>query len=331
MSTILLKIKKQIVQLLQNKNLVLYVFFVGVAFVFWFLHSLGKEYVTNIDVKVVYYNFPIDKEPKESALRKLTINVKGYGFSLVRMQLKSAFYDYKIDLSKLKQNELAQENHIRYDLSISAIRNQFEAQLGSGILLNSVFPEEVDFEVRTMKVKKVPVISGLQINPKTGYMVVDKPEIMPDSIVVRGSAETVDTLTAIYTEVISMDKVDKSFEKKVALRAGNTDVELLSKYATLNYEIAEYIDEERVVQVHPLNFPDSAIVSLQPDKVTLKYRTHAKMRKKSTEDDFLLVVDYNTLTNFSRKLEVQPISLPKGISEVHMNPRYLNYMITYKK
>ncbi len=309
MSTILLRIKKQFIQLSQNKNLVLYIFFVGVAFVFWFLHSLGKEYVTNIDVKVVYYNFPLNKEPKGSAVRDLTIK----------------------DLSELKQNTFSEKDHIRYDVSISAVRNQFEAQLGSGILLNSVFPEDVDFAVKTMKVKKLPIVSALQVNPETGYMLVDKPKITPDSVVVRGNVEVVDTLKAVYTEVGTLNEVNESFKKKVALQVGNTDVQLLSQYATLQYEVAEYIDEERVVEVHPLNFPDSVSVALQPNKVTLKYRTYTKVRNKSKEDDFLLVVDYNTLTSFSNKLEVQPISLPEGISEVHMNPRYLNYMITYKK
>lgn len=324
--------KERVLRLWQNKTLVLYLFFVGVALVFWFLHSLGKEYVANVNVGVEYRNFPLNKEPQESAVRRLTLNVKSYGFSLLRMQLKSAFYDYKIDVNKLKRHSVAGGERLRYDLSISAIRNQFETQLGSGIVINSVFPEDVAFTVKTMGIKRVPIISALNVKLKSGYMVAEPPTANPDSVAVRGPLAIIDTLQAIYTESVTMDNVASSFEKKLALVTKNPAIELLKNYTTLNYEVAEYIDEERVVEVYPLNFPDSVKVMLRPQKVSLKYRTYAKAKRNIKDRDFMLVVDYNTINNsFSQKLEVQPINLPEGISNIYMKPRYLNYMITSKK
>lgn len=299
--------------------------------IFWFLHALGKEYAANVTVEVNYRNFPLEKEPLQNTTQRLTLNVTAYGFSLMRMQLKSAFYNYKIDVSKLKKHKLSGSDNLRYELSISAIRNQFEGQLGSGIVINSVFPEDVDFIVRTMKIKKVPIRSALRVEIKSGYMLSETPQAEPDSVTLRGPVELLDTITAIYTEDIPIDNVAVSFEKKIALRTPNKSVELLHTHTTLHYEVEEYIDEERIIPIHPLNFPDSVKVAFHPKEVNLRYRTYAKAKQHIKEEDFVLIVDYNTIGSFSQKLEVQALSLPEGITKVYMTPRYVNYIITYKK
>lgn len=322
--------KERILQLWRSKHLVLYLFFAGVATVFWFLHALGKEYAANVNVEVEYQNFPLEKEPQQNTTKRLTLNVTAYGFSLMRMHLKSAFYNYKVDVSKLKKHKLSSKDNLRYELSISAIRNQFEGQLGSGIVINSVFPEDIDFTVRTMKVKRVPIHSALKVGMKSGYMLSEVPKAEPDSVTLRGPVALLDTIEAIYTEDVPLDNVSSSFSKKVALRSPNKLVALLKTHTTLHYEIEEYIDEERIIPIHPLNFPDSVNVTLHPKDVQLKYRTYAKAKQHIKEENFILVVDYNTMNNFSQKLEVQALSLPEGITKVYMTPRYVNYIIRYK-
>lgn len=321
----------RVLQLWSSKHLVLYLFFIGVATVFWFLHALGKEYATNINVDAIYHNFPLDREPRQNTTQKLMLNVTAYGFSLMRMHLKSAFYSYKIDVSKLKEHKLSNDEKMRYELSVFAVRNQFEGQLGSGIVINSVYPEDVDFTVRKMQIKKVPIRSALKIEVKSGYMISGAPTIKPDSVTLQGPSALVDTIAAVATEELLVENVTTSFEKRVALRTPSKEVKLLSAYTTLRYEIDEYIDDEKRITIQPLNFPDSVKINLQPKEVTLKYRTYAKAKQNIKEEDFLLVVDYNAVNYISHKLEVQALNLPEGIAKVYMTPRYVNYIITYKK
>lgn len=325
------KVKARALQLWYTKNLILYLFFVGVATIFWFLHSLGKEYAANVNVQVDYHNFPLTKEPKGSTTQRLTLNVTAYGFSLIRMQLKSAFYNYKVDVGKLKKHKLSETDNLRYELSISAIRNQFEGQLGSGIVINSVFPEDVDFSVRSMSLKKVPIRSSLKLELKSGYMLAEKPIIKPDSVTLKGSMAVLDKIKEVYTEEVILDDVSSSFRRKLALKSPGQHVELLAKHAVLDFEIQEYIEEEKSIPILPLNFPDSAQLVLQPSEVKLRYRTYAEAKRRIKDDDFVLVVDYNTINNLSKKIEVQVVNLPKEISRVYMTPRYVNYLITYRK
>ncbi len=262
--------------------------------------------------------------------RKHTLNVRAFGFSLMRMKANTLFGSYKIDLDKLRKTSY-KNGVLRYNLSISAIRNEFEGQLGAGIAVNSIFPEEVDFKVKSMRVKKVPVRSNLKVEMQSGYMIAEDATIKPDSVSVRGDKELIDTLQAIYTEDFPLDKVSESFQKKLDLEYPSEKVELSEKYVTISYKIKEYIDEVRKVEIRPLNFPDSLQVVLQPQTVELRYRTYAEAKRTLKEEDFLLVVDYNNLNDFSERLEVQAINLPEGISKVHMSPRYVNYVIRYKK
>ncbi|PVX50774.1 YbbR-like protein [Balneicella halophila] len=324
------RIKERGIELSQNKNVLLYLFFVGVATIFWFLHSLGKEYTANVHVDVKYHNFPLDTEPQEKTTKDLTLNVSGYGFSLMRMQLKSIFYDYKVDVSSLRKRRTNNKENLSYELSISAIRNQFEEQLGSGIIINSVYPEDVDFEIVPMGLKKVPITSAVKIEMKSGYMLSDEGFVNPDSVEVRAPIALLDTLKTIYTESLLIDKLSSSFKKKVKLVSPNPEVELMTEHTTVQYEINEYIDEEIIIPVKAINFPKNVNVVIQPNEVKLKYRTYEKAKQNIQEDDFLLVVDYNTINDLATKIEVQAIHLPEGITKVYMSPRYVNYTITYE-
>ncbi len=315
----------------RDRNVGLYLFFVVVATLFWFLHSLGKEYVSNIDVDIKYKNFPMNKEPQESVVRNHRLNVKAYGFSLMRVKLNSLFSNYKIDLSELRRRTSAEQNKLHYDLSISAVRNQLEGQLGAGISINSIFPEDVAFRVQTMRIKKLPIRANIKVEMQSGYMLEEKPQIMPDSVQVRGPIEIVDTLQAVYTRELFLNDVASSFKEKVHLYVPNKEVRLLQKTATVKYEVGAYIDEERLINIKALNFPDSVNVVLRPTVVKLNYRTKVDMKRTIHDDDFVLIVDYNTINEYSQKLEVQAISLPQGISKVHMTPRYVDYFISYKK
>ncbi len=325
------KAKIKGIQFWRTKNVKLYLFFVVVATLFWFLHSLGKEYVANIDVDIRYENFPEDKEPMGNVVRTHRLNVKAYGFSLVRMQFDSFFGNYEIDLNQLKRHSSLENGKLRYDLSISAVRNQLEGQLASGISINSIFPEEVVFQVRTMQLKKVPIRTNVKLEIQSGYRLENKPKVIPDSVMVRGLKKVVDTLQAVYAKELIVKDAASSFEEEVDLYSPNKEVVLLQNTAVIQYEIGAYIDEERVVAIKPLNFPDSVKVVLSPASVKLKYRTEVDTKRSISDEDFLFVVDYNTLSEFSQKLEVQALNLPKGISKVHMTPRYVNYVISYKK
>lgn len=325
------KAKVKTMQFWQHKNVSLYFFFVIVATVFWFLHSLGKEYVANIDVDIHYQDFPVNKEPQGNVNRKHRLNVKAYGFSLMRMQLNTWFSSCNIDLSQLKVTPTSSKDKLRYNLSISAVRNQLEEQLGAGISINSIFPEDVSFQVQTMGLKNLPVRTNIKLAMQTGYMLEEKPKVTPDSVLVRGAIEVVDTLQAIYTKELVLSDVSSSFEREVDLALPNKNVELLPQTAVVKYEVGAYIDEERNVTVTPLNFPDSVNVVFHPTFVKLNYRAEVDRKREIKTSDFVLIVDYNTINNFSQKLEVQAISLPNGISKVHMTPRYVDYFISYKK
>lgn len=317
-------------RLFSDGRLLLYLLSVLVATILWFLHALGKEYNTNVKLDIEYKNFPMEKELRKDNPHTLTLNLTGYGFSLLRLQLKALFQDYKIDVRELRSLHSELDDVLNYNLPISSIRKQFEEQLGSGLVINSVFPEDVTFHVATMSVRKLPVQSMLEVHLRSGYMKLNQAVISPDSVLVRGVAEIVDTMKTVHTEGGVKENVSTSFEQKLRLVSPSNEVQVLADMATIAYDIVEYIEQEHKIKIQPYNFPDSVEIKLSPVEVNMKYKTYARALQNFRQEDFVLIVDYEDMNTFTNKLEVKVLKTPKGISHIAINPRYVNYVISYK-
>lgn len=317
-------------RLFSDGRLLLYLLSVVVATILWFLHALGKEYNTNIKLDIAYRYFPLEKELRKDSPHTLTLNLTGYGFSILRLQLKALFQNYKIDVRELRSLHTETEDVLNYNLPISTIRKQFEEQLGSGLVINSVFPEDVTFHVATMRVRKLPVQSMLQVRLRSGYMQLNQPIITPDSVLVRGVADVVDTMKMVQTETGLVENISTSFEQNLALVTSSDEVQVLDNAVTVAYDVVEYIEQEHRLEIQPHNFPDSIEIKLSPAEVNMKYKTYARALRNFKKEDFVLVVDYNEMNTFTNRLEVKILKIPEGISNIAINPRYVSYVISYK-
>lgn len=324
------KIKLQ--EFIKDKNLATYLVFVVISFVFLYLHALGKEYTTNFQVDVKYQDLPVDKELELADDDKITLNVTGYGFSLLRIYLNSIFSTYGIDVSLLEQKATT-FHALEYNLPIEAVRQQLQERLGDGVRLNSIYPNHIVIPVRTVAVKTVPVLADVVMALKSGYILENELEIIPDSIVVRGDAQIIDTLQGIWTETVELRDVLGSFNREVRLLEEEQKLELLVDENTVHIkgEVVASIAEQRELHIRLINFPDSLTVELYPSVATLSYVSYQGALKEITDADFNLVVDYNLVSKTGGKLEVQVLHIPKKIFNVHIKPRYVDYVIKRKK
>jgi hypothetical protein len=136
------KLTKKEVSLL-NKNVVIFAFFLFLAFIFWYLNSLGKEIETDIRYSVRFINPPKGKVISGDLQLKLTLEVRGQGYSLLKHKLGVDRSSLVVDLSKVPYRRLPESGPLTYYLLSGNLVSNFKKQIGNGFQLLSVKPDTV--------------------------------------------------------------------------------------------------------------------------------------------------------------------------------------------
>ena len=75
------------------------------------------------------------------------------------------------------------------------------------------------------------------------------------------------------------------------------------------------------------NTPDNIIVRSFPSSVGVTFRVSSSLYSVITENDFALVVDYNSIKPGDKRCQLQMRSQPEGISNVQLSVPSVEYII----
>ena len=136
------KLTKKEVRLL-NKNVVIFVFFLFLAFIFWYLNSLGKELKSEFRFSANFINAPKGRVISGDLPLKLTIELKGQGFSLLKRKIYWNKDPLVIDLSKVTFRRIPESKPTRYYVLSSTLISVFKKQMENGMEVLSVKPDTI--------------------------------------------------------------------------------------------------------------------------------------------------------------------------------------------
>ncbi len=314
-----------------NKKLLVYVFFVGIATIFWFLNALSKEYTTNVNYPVRYVNLPKSKVLTNELPSRLTLKVTAFGFDLLRYKLSTAFLSNPFDVNRYTNNRLENESIKKYHLLTSQITNRFEKELSSSIRLQSISPDTIVFELSPILEKKVPIQLNISNAFEQQYMLGGEISLSQDSVVVKGPSSILDTIFKVETELLVLSDLDKTVKKNVDLKE-KKGIEFLQKKIEVTVPVEQFTEAKKTVLIRANNLPDSLVIRLFPRDVKVSYFVGLKRYDNVSADHFDFVVDYKqTLSTESNRLAISLIGKPTFVSNVRFYPQDVTYLIEKKK
>ncbi len=314
-----------------NKKLVVYVFFVGIATIFWFLNALSKEYTTNVNYPVKYINLPKNKVLTNELPSRLTLKVSAFGFDLLRYKLSTAFLSNPFDVNEYTNNRLENESLKKYNLLTSQIANRFEKELSSSIRLQGISPDTITFELSPILEKKVPVKLNISNSFEQQYMLGGEITLSEDSVVVKGPSSVLDSIFNVETELLVLSDLDKTVKKNVVLKEGK-GIEFSLRKIEVTVPVEQFTEAKKLVPIRANNLPDSLLIRLFPRDVKVSYFVGLKRYDNVSADHFDVVVDYNqTLSEGSNRLTISLMGKPTFVSNVRFYPQDATYLIEKKK
>ncbi|MCX7861544.1 MAG: YbbR-like domain-containing protein [Bacteroidales bacterium] len=301
-----------------NKRIFLFLFFLTISTLIWFFNKLEKNYFSQIEINVRYFNFPKNVIQTQELPNKIIVTIYGRGFTIMRYKLLSVTPFY-IDLKKYLSAQY-NGNETVY-LYTDNLISSLDKELSEEVKIIQIEPKAIKFSFAKKQIKKLPVIPNVKYQIANNYLLMGF-SIKPNFVIVTGPSEILDTLDTLKTILLRLNELRESHQitipiqpiKNCEINPANITIELMVDKKT-----------EKIIQI-PIDKVyqgKGKINQIIPEAITLKCYVAVSKYKDITID--LFNIEFKEIQTKNPKIiNVQPYirSMPNGVSKVFFEPNY---------
>jgi hypothetical protein len=197
-----------------NRELPVFAFFLLLSFLFWYLNELSKELEATIHYPVRYINPPKERIITGDLPKKMGMELRGPGYSILKVKLSGSKAPVVIDFSKVSPKKVPGKT-ANYYVVTSGLIEGFSRQLHADFDILAIQPDTVFFGYDKLVTRKLAVLPDIDVEASPANTVVVVPD--PDSILVTGPEHVIDTLRGIRTRHRTFKRMNENFRTTVPL------------------------------------------------------------------------------------------------------------------
>jgi len=292
--------------------------FIFLSFTFWASTKLSKQYQLVQSFVVVWNQVPkgivLSNTPTQI---KMTLKASGVEILWYRL------FKNKVALS-LQALDIASNAKV---LSLEDQYFDLQDQLFGGTEVLQITPSLFPVEYSKMEAKKFPIRADIDLVFRPGYLGAEEAQLTPDSVVVMGPKNILDTLTTISTEQFKAMDVHQNINQKIALEQLN-GLEFDQGTTQLSWTVLPYSEKTFSIALEVQNLPEGVKVKLFPPEATLRATLPLSLLSTVQPSDFALGVNFNAIEKESTEtLEVQLLKQPPAVKKIIWEPQRVNFLI----
>jgi len=308
-----------------NKKMVTYIFFVGLATIFWFLNALSKEYTTTVNYPVSYSDFPAKKILSNELPPRLRLTVRAYGFDLLRYKL-SFFQSLNLPVNEYTNNKMEKVGENNFLFPTNRMTSQVATQLSSAISVTHISPDTINFQFSSLIEKKVPIHLNYNLKFEAQFRQGADIVLRPDSILIVGAQAILDSVKYIETDVLELRKLNETTKKKLGF-VKIKGLKFSQNKVEVKVPVEQFTEAQKKVTLKVVNLPDSVFLRLFPHEIKMSYLVGLKDYETITPEQFEVEIDYKTIDLANNKVKVNLINSPLNVSNVSFYPKEVAYLI----
>tara|TARA_R100001369_G_scaffold38256_1_gene63796 strand:- start:4683 stop:5639 length:957 start_codon:yes stop_codon:yes gene_type:complete len=297
-----------------------FLFFLGFSAAIWVAVQFSKEYTEAIELPITYTNIPKDKILLKDAPKTLDVRIKERGFNIAWNRVFPP--EVSIDIS----DAIQQKNSLIYDLE--QYKPSILAQLNVDYENINFLQQELKINFEQRAVKKVVVVSNIELGFAVGYSALEEIKLQPDSIMLSGPENILDTLTHVTTTSLKISNISKNVKGKVRL-----DTSKLSSVSFYQDEVGYFVRTEKFTEgkveipIKLLNVPDQTNVVIFPKFVIVYYQVSLNDFVKIEPEAFQVAVDFSNAKDSDGFLIAQILEKPAQVNNVRLNENKIQFVI----
>jgi YbbR domain-containing protein len=305
----------------RSREFFLFVFFVLIAAGFWLLQTLNGTFEALFSFPVRLREVPANVVITSPPPSQLQVLLRDKGTVLLNYMLSKKNFPITLDFTEYQGDN----NHV--DILSSTLSRQLMTQLATTTRIVSYTPDTLDYIYSTGASRRLPVRLQGQVTPGRQYYISDT-RFTPDSIQVYAPQNVLDTMTAVYTERVTLTDISDTLQQHLLLRELR-GVKLVPEAVDMTLAVDIYMEKHLEVPLHEAGFPEGKALRTFPAKANVVFQVGAKNYRRVTADDFYIEVSYDDLIGLppGDKYTLQLKRLPPGIRNVRIEPSQVDFLI----
>ncbi|MCF8275928.1 MAG: hypothetical protein K9J17_04270 [Flavobacteriales bacterium] len=255
-----------------NRRSVAFVACLLLSGLFWLLTSLSREYVDEIELPIVYNDLPEDLIVVNEPVSHATAEVRGFGFDLLwhLFNVQQVAIPISIDPSNLPSLKRDGEE---WHYVLTDMKNESMAGMkGQQMEILGISPDTIFIKVKPKYLKLVPIRLNAEISFSKQFGMTTHPVLVPDSILLIGPKDAIDTISFVRTQAQSWIGLNESVTADVQL-IGFQDMPYLHMDRTstrVELNVVEFTEGTVTIPL-TINADDPSSVKVFPNEVDIKY------------------------------------------------------------
>lgn len=291
------------------------------ALFFWLLIKLSKEYKTIISLPVEYVQVPQDKIIQNTPLGQIEIQVRASGFRLVGLSI----FSKKIQLDVRKAQRKSSSNY--YFVSSNHLI-EIQNQISNKYVLEQVVQDTIPLSLGQLTSRMIPVKGDFDITYKLGYHLTKPIILKPDSVLVSGPKEQIDTLQNLQLQPMVLNELSESINTIVSIKEVSSMIKFTQKEVKIIGEIDRFTEGNLSVPFSIINLPKDVNVNTFPTTLNIVFQVGLNNFNKVNTSSFQVVCDYqHSIDNGLNYLIPKVIAKPDFVTSVIVNPNKVEFLI----
>ena len=193
------------------------------------------------------------------------------------------------------------------------------------VKLLSIQPDTLSIHYQKMKQKKVPVKLQFLFPLQEDHRI-DTYQVFPDSVLVSGLEQDLDTLTGLYLKLRRKKNVTNSFSGEIPLKS-TSKIHYDTDKVSYSLQIIRVTEQSMEVPIQLLHQPLTTQVQLLPEKTMVLLSGNMETIRNLKPSDIVVVADYNKRKEQTIPLEVY--KKPLSVSVTLKQETQVEYLIIH--
>ncbi len=304
-----------------KRRIKIFIVFLLCSFLAWLVSKLSETYTDSTSFDLEFVKVPDTLLLTKASKEKVSVTLRASGWQFLGFNFKSK--EIPIDLSSVLYDGT------KYFVDSQSYRKQIEAQLTGSMTLLEMDQDSLFFDFSRIVSRKVPVKAMVDLNLTQNYLLDGKLSITPDSVVLKGPLDELDTIIEISTEALTLTDVVEDFDHTLPL-VTPTSLEhttLSARDVKISGSVFRFSEKIIQIPIEVINLPKGTLIRTFPNTIEVLCRAKIEQLKVLDPSDFKILADFNLVTGDSQFLPVELVQQPPDIPSVQLLKSQIEFIL----
>ena len=305
------------------KNLLFFLFFLMLAFIFWLMLFFQKENVEGTyRIPLKYTNIPEDVVFDNALPEFIEISVADNGVEVFLLDVRKKD-SLEIDVKELTAGGTSELQGDQY-------RQLIRSRLAPSTNIRGYYPMSISLATSKLEHKELRVVFDGEITTSRANLVADSVWFFPETVVAYGSGESLKQLKTAVTEYTLFKNIRATSQLPIRINPVK-DVKFVPAEVEIYIPVEEFTERTFEIPVTATHLPSDLDVKFFPSRAKISFSVTLEDYKKITQEDFEIELNYRDFhENEGGRVELELTKSPSSAHNTRISPSSVEFLFENK-